>query len=74
MMNVAIGLVNMFHDISLFVCASGIDTLEDKDIAEEIGCDYLIGNFMGRASEVYGMEMFHCTVMVFEMMSRVPSL
>lgn len=49
MMNVAIGLVNMFHDISLFVCASGIDTLEDKDIAEEIGCDYLIGNFMGRA-------------------------
>ena len=48
MMNVISGLVNMFHDISLFVCASGVDTAEDKDIAEEIGCDYLIGNYMGK--------------------------
>ncbi len=48
MMNVISGLVNMFHDISLFVCASGVDTPEDKDIAEELGCDYLIGNYMCR--------------------------
>ncbi|MBO4458168.1 MAG: EAL domain-containing protein [Butyrivibrio sp.] len=47
MMNVVSGLVNMFHDISFFVCASGVDTLEDKDVAEELGCDYLIGNYMG---------------------------
>jgi len=48
MMNVVSGLVNMFHDISLFVCASGVDTSEEKDIAEELGCDYLIGNYMCR--------------------------
>lgn len=48
MMSVTTGLVNMFHDISLFVCASGVDTPEDKDVAEEIGCDYLIGNYVGK--------------------------
>ena len=47
MMNVVSGLVNMFHDISFFVCASGVDTLEDKDIAEKLGCDYLVGSYMG---------------------------
>ena len=30
------------------MCASGVDTPEDKDVAEEIGCDYLIGNYVGK--------------------------
>ncbi len=48
MMDVAKGIVNLFHDISIFVGASDIENEQDKLIAEELGCDYLIGDFIGR--------------------------
>lgn len=44
---VAQGIVNLFHDISLFVCATDISCSEDKEMAEELGCDFLIGDFLG---------------------------
>ncbi len=44
---VAQGIVNLFHDISIFVGASGISCEEDKKMAEELGCDFLIGDYMG---------------------------
>lgn len=44
---VAEGIVNLFHDVSIFVGASGIESEYDKVMAEEIGCDYLIGDYMG---------------------------
>lgn len=40
------GIVNLFHDVSIFVGASEISTEEDKRIAEELECDYLIGDYM----------------------------
>ncbi len=45
---VAQGIVNLFHDISIFVGASDIRTEEEKQMAEELGCDFLIGDHMGR--------------------------
>lgn len=45
---VAKGIVNLFHDISIFVGAKDIENEEDKLMAEEIGCDFLIGDHMGR--------------------------
>ena len=44
---VAQGIVNLFHDISLFVGASEISCKEDQEMAEELGCDFLIGDYMG---------------------------
>ena len=43
---VAQGIVNLFHDVSIFVGAAGIVCEEDKRIAEELECDYLIGDYM----------------------------
>ena len=40
------GIVNLFHDVSIFVGASGISSEEDKKIAEELECDYLVGDHM----------------------------
>ena len=45
---VAHGIVNLFHDISLFVGATEISSKEDKEMAEELGCDFLIGDYMGK--------------------------
>ena len=47
MMLVVQGIVNLFHDISIFVCATDIENETDKKLAEDLGCDYLIGNYMG---------------------------
>ncbi len=44
---VAQGIVNLFHDISLFVGATDISCEEDKKMAEQLGCDFLIGDYMG---------------------------
>ena len=44
---VAEGMVNLFHDVSIFVGASDIENEEDKQMAEELCCDYLIGDYMG---------------------------
>ncbi len=44
---VAKGMVNLFHDISIFVGAKDIANENDKQMAEELGCDFLIGDFMG---------------------------
>ena len=43
---VARGIVNLFHDVSIFVGASGIETKEDQEIAEALECDYLMGDYM----------------------------
>ncbi len=51
MKKVAQGIVNLFHDISILVGASDILTEEDKLMAEEIGCDYLVGDYMGAPVE-----------------------
>ncbi len=40
------GIVNLFHDVSIFVGAPGISSEEDKKIAEELECDYLVGDHM----------------------------
>ena len=48
MYKLAQGIVNLFHDISIFVCASDIRTKEEKEMAESLGCDYLIGDYLGR--------------------------
>ena len=48
MKKVALGIVNLFHDISIFVGASDIVTEEEKEMAEELGCDFLIGDYLGR--------------------------
>jgi len=47
MKKVALGIVNLFHDISIFVGASNISTEEEKLMAEELGCDFLMGDYMG---------------------------
>ncbi len=47
MKKVAQGIVNLFHDISIFVCATDISNRQDQEMAEELGCDYLIGDYMG---------------------------
>lgn len=44
---VAHGIVNLFHDVSIFVGASELQTEEDKAMAEELECDYLMGDYMG---------------------------
>ncbi|MBQ6588218.1 MAG: EAL domain-containing protein [Butyrivibrio sp.] len=44
---VAEGIVNLFHDVSIFVGATEIENEEDKMMAEELGCDFLIGDYMG---------------------------
>ena len=41
------GIVNLFHDISIFVGASNIGSEEEKLMAEELGCDFLMGDYMG---------------------------
>ena len=43
---VARGIVNLFHDVSIFVGAANISCEEDKQIAEELECDYLMGDYM----------------------------
>ena len=48
MKKVAQGIVNLFHDISIFVGAPDISSESEKRMAEELGCDYLSGDFMGR--------------------------
>ena len=48
MKKVAQGIVNLFHDISIFVGASDITTEDEKLMAEELGCDYLMGDHMGK--------------------------
>ena len=47
MYKLAQGIVNLFHDISIFVCASDIRSKEEKEMAERLGCDYLIGDYLG---------------------------
>lgn len=42
------GIVNLFHDISIFVGASNISSEEEKLMAEELGCDFLIGDYLGK--------------------------
>ena len=44
---VAKGIVSLFHDISIFVGAKDIENETEKLVAEELGCDYLIGDYMG---------------------------
>ena len=44
---VAQGIVNLFHDVSIFVGAADIVNREDMEMAEELGCDFLIGDYMG---------------------------
>ena len=44
---VAHGIVNLFHDVSIFVGAFELQTEEDKAMAEELECDYLMGDYMG---------------------------
>jgi EAL domain-containing protein (putative c-di-GMP-specific phosphodiesterase class I) len=44
---VAQGIVNLFHDVSIFVGASDISCREEMDMAEELGCDFLVGDYMG---------------------------
>ncbi len=48
MFRVVCGIVNLFHDISIFVGATGIDSEKEKETAEKIGCDFLMGDYMGR--------------------------
>ena len=43
---VAQGMVNLFHDVSIFVGATEIESAEDKEIAEALSCDYLMGDYM----------------------------
>jgi EAL domain-containing protein (putative c-di-GMP-specific phosphodiesterase class I)/GGDEF domain-containing protein len=44
---IAQGIINLFHDISIFVGASDISNKEEKELAESLGCDFLIGDYMG---------------------------
>ena len=44
---VAKGIVNLFHDISIFVGAKDIANEEERLVAEELGCDFLVGDHMG---------------------------
>ena len=47
MKTVAMGIVNLFHDVSIFVGAADIACKEDKEMAEELDCDFLMGDYMG---------------------------
>ncbi|WP_207667209.1 EAL domain-containing protein [Butyrivibrio sp. X503] len=47
MYKLAQGIVNLFHDISIFVCACDIRSKEEKEMAEKLGCDFLIGDYLG---------------------------
>ena len=46
MKTVVRAVVNLFHDISLFVGATDIASEEDRLIAEELGCDFLSGDYL----------------------------
>ena len=48
MFRVASGIVNLFHDISIFVGATDVASEKEKETAEKLGCDFLIGDYMGR--------------------------
>ena len=48
MKTVAKGIVGLFHDISLFVGAVDVKSEEDRIMAEELGCDFLVGDYLGR--------------------------
>ncbi len=48
MFTVASGIVNLFHDISIFVGATDIASEKEKETAERLGCDFLTGDFMGK--------------------------
>ncbi len=48
MKGVAQGIINLFHDISIFVGATNINSEEDQLMAEELGCDFLIGDYLGK--------------------------
>lgn len=41
------GIVNLFHDISIFVGATNIQNKEELAMAEELGCDYIMGDYVG---------------------------
>ena len=43
---VAQGIVNLFHDVSIFVGAAGISSKQEQEIAEELECDFLMGDYM----------------------------
>ncbi len=45
------GIVNLFHDISIFVGVSDISSEEEKDMAEQLGCDFLIGDYLARPAK-----------------------
>jgi EAL domain-containing protein (putative c-di-GMP-specific phosphodiesterase class I) len=42
------GIVDLFHDISIFVGVSDINSAREKEMAENIGCDFLIGDYLSR--------------------------
>lgn len=44
---VAQGIVNLFHDISIFVGATDISCEAEKLMAQELGCDFIIGDYVG---------------------------
>ena len=44
---VAKGIVSLFHDISIFVGAKDIENETEKLVAEDLGCDFLTGDYMG---------------------------
>ena len=47
MKTVARGIVNLFHDISIFVGATDIENEQNREMAEELGCDFLMGDYLG---------------------------
>ncbi len=46
MKTVVRAIINLFHDISLFVGATDIASEEDRLIAEELECDFLSGDYL----------------------------
>lgn len=47
MKQVTKGMVGLFHDISIFVGASDISSAAEQKMAEELGCDFLMGDYLG---------------------------
>ena len=42
------GIINLAHDIGLNVVCEGIETEEEKELMEELGCDFIQGFYFSR--------------------------
>jgi EAL domain-containing protein (putative c-di-GMP-specific phosphodiesterase class I) len=51
-------IVKLAHSLSLSVCAEGVETALAFDLLDEIGCDRMQGDFIGKPMPAVDLESF----------------